>query len=169
MIVGVVIVLAMVAGAGWVAHRFAKRARFQANSLRQRIAAGAGPGELVVIDDRILGWELQRSTDGLPGGNLSVMDDDVAPSSLLADLEKDPREVIVVARPDARMLKTLSAAGYVLVPEAGSRPWDTGGRGSRVFGWGAMRIFFVRPPQKSEAGAEPPGSAVSSEMKDMSK
>ncbi len=152
--------------AGWGCFRVIRGQRYQLRMLRQAIGTAAAPDELVVVDDRVLGWALVRSKgrDGLE--NLQVTADDVAPSSLLVNLEDHRREIVVVARPTARLLRTLSAAGYVLVLRAGSDAWAVGGRGQRLLGWGEMRIFFVRLRKDAPAPAVDHGAAVSSQMQD---
>ncbi len=153
-VLGVLVALvALVAALGWVSYKIARAQRFQLQALRERIGAAASPGELVVVDDRVLGWALRRGEGRGLQVDLSVMDEHTAPSSLLADLANHPREVVLVARPESRLVKTLSAAGYVVVIQTGSVPWDTGGAVSRILGWGKMRILFVMHPKMAEDGA----------------
>jgi hypothetical protein len=162
-VTGVLVALALVVGGfGWDVYRLEKGLKFQLRVLRQRIGASASPDESVVVDDRVLGWALRRGEGRGAQIPLFVVGDDTVPSSLLAELASCPREIVVVARPDSRLLRTLNAAGYAVVTEAGSAPWDTRSVGSLLLGWGKMRIFFVMRQKTTEDGTDVKGAALSS-------
>jgi hypothetical protein len=150
-----------IAAAGlWGGYREARTLRYELKVLRDTAEAAAAPGELVVVDDRLLGWALGRGGGGLMKPNLLVVSAGAPPSSLLEHLSANRREMVLVARPDDPLVRALDAAGFSVAQEVGWVPWDPGERGRGLLGRSRVRIFFVVAPKTGAGGKG--GAAVSS-------
>jgi hypothetical protein len=122
--------------------------------LREAAEAAAAPGELVVVDDRWLGWALGRGGGGRLNPSLLVVGEDAPASSLLERLGPSRREMVLLATPDDRLVKALDAAGFSVAQEVGWVSWDPGGTGRGLLGRSGVRIFFVVAPKTGAAGAK---------------
>jgi len=159
------VVLLVILGVGaWGGYREARKQRSELKVLRETVEAAAAPGELVVVDDRLLGWALGRGSGGLLKPNLLVLGADAAPSTLLEHLGPSRREMVLVARPDDRLVKALDAAGFSVAQEVGWVQWDPGGTGRGLLGRSGARIFFVVAP-KTGTGEHGEGAVSSSEAR----
>ncbi len=153
--------LGIVGLAIWGGYREAKKQRYELKVLRETAEAAAAPGELVVVDDRLLGWALGRGGGGLLKPNLLVVDAETPASSLLNHLSASRREMVLLARPDDRLVESLDAAGFSVAQEVGWVPWDPGATGRGLLGRSRVRIFFVVAP-KTPVGGGQGAPAVSS-------
>jgi hypothetical protein len=138
----------------WGGYREAKQQRYELKVLREAVEAAAAPGELVVVDDRWLGWALGRGGGGLLKPNLLVVGEDAPARSLLSHSSPNRREMVLLARPDDPLVKALDAAGFSVAQEVGWVPWDPGGTGHGLLGRSQVRIFFVVAPKTGDSGAE---------------
>jgi hypothetical protein len=131
----------------WGGYREAREQRYELKVLREAVEAAAAPGELAVVDDRLLGWALGQGGGGLLKPNLLVVGVDASPSSLLQHLSANRREMVLVATPDDRLVRSLDAAGFSVAQEVGWVTWDPGGTGRGLLGRSRVRIFFVVAPK----------------------
>ncbi|WP_220464971.1 hypothetical protein [Granulicella sp. 5B5] len=125
----------------------------QKNALRvMRLAVeqSLAPGEVVVVDDHLLGWALRRGSDGVLRQSVWSVGQNEPVSSLLARLRQaKTNEVVVVATPGGRLIRNLDAAGFSVAQEVGWVPWDLQGNGTALLGCGKKRIFFAVPPKET--------------------
>lgn len=153
---GLVVVSAMALGilglGAWGGYREARTERYELKVLREAVEAAAAPGELVVVDDRLLAWALGRGGGRLLQPNLLVVGADAPVSSLLSRLSSNRREMVLLARPDDRLVQALDAAGFGVAQEVGWVPWDPGGTGRGLLGRSRVRIFFVVAPKTGAGG-----------------
>jgi hypothetical protein len=133
--------------------------RSMGNMLEQSLA----PGEVILVDDRFLGWALKNSDDTLRP-SVWTLGKDVSVDSLLPRLERERRgEMVVLATPDGELVRQLDAAHFSVAQEVGWVPWDVTGRGHALMGRGKKRIYFAVAPKRSHAGEA--GGKVSSGRK----
>ncbi len=92
--------------------------------------------------------------------NLLVVGADASASSLLERPRSNRREMVLLAKPDDRLVEALDAAGFSVAQEVGWVPWDPGGTGRGLLGRSRVRIFFVVAPKTGGGGKG--GAAVSS-------
>ncbi len=120
--------------------------------MRLAVEESLAPGEVVVVDDRLLGWALRHGSDGVLRQSVWSVGEDESASSLLTRLQQaKTREVVVVATPDDRLIQHLDAAGFTVAQEVGWVPWDLKGNGLALLGRGRKRIFFAVVPQQAGA------------------
>jgi hypothetical protein len=163
-VVGVLVVVLAILGLGaWGGYREARKQRYQLKVLRETVEAAAAPGELVVVDDRLLGWALGRGGGGLLKPNLLVVGTNAPASSLLSHLSANRREMVLVAMPDDRLVKALDAAGFSVAQEVGWVTWDPGGTGRGLLGRSGVRIFFVVAPKTGASRQGAPAVSSSEE------
>jgi hypothetical protein len=143
----VVVAFAICAGVGWGGLRVYGSQRRALRAVRNAVEGAAAPGEAVVVDDRLLGWALRRGHDGVLRDSVWTVSEDVSAASLLDRLAKvNRREIVVVATPDDRLIRSLDAAGFTVAQEVGWVPWDLSGRGWSLLGRGRKRIYFAVVP-----------------------
>jgi hypothetical protein len=141
----------------WGGYREARKQRYELKVLQETLEAAAAPGELVVVDDRLLAWALGRGGGSSLKPNLLLVAADAPASSLLAQ-SKSRREMVLLAQPEDRLVGALDAAGFSVAQEVGWVPWDPGGTGHGLLGRSRVRIFFVVAPKKPSAGDEGQGA-----------
>lgn len=143
--------LTIVFAIGAVAGRFGyvewDRQKSALRLMRLAVEESLAPGEVVVVDDRLLGWALRRGSDGVLRDSVWSVSEDEPASSLLARLRQaKAREVVVVATPDDRLIRHLDDAGFTVAQEVGWVSWDLNGDGMALLGRGRKRIFFAVTP-----------------------
>jgi hypothetical protein len=138
----------VLAGLGWAGRREFRSQKYALKMMREAVEASTAPGEMVVVDDRLLGWALRRGSDGVLRQSVVSVAETGSAASLLAKLrETNRREMVVVATPDDGLVKSLDAAGFTVAQEVGWVPWDVSGRGRSLLGRGRKRIYFAVAPQ----------------------
>jgi hypothetical protein len=125
------------------------------NMMREEVQGSLAPGEIVLVDDRLLAWALRRDADADMQQSVWTVSQDVPVSSLLARMDSAKRsEVVVVAAPDDRLIRHLDEAGFSVAQEVGWVPWDLKGNGLALLGRGKMRIYFAVAPKPAAAGRD---------------
>jgi hypothetical protein len=133
-------------------------------SMRNMLDQSVAPGEVVLVDDRLLGWMLTRGTDETLRQSVWTLGKDVTADSLLPRLERERRrEMVVLATPDGDLVRWLDEADFSVAQEVGWVPWDVTGKGYRLMGRGRKRIYFAVAPKSVDAKHE--GGKVSSGLK----
>lgn len=151
-VIAAILAVVFVAGAvvGRAGYAEWQRQKTEMREMRLAIEQTLAPGEVLVVDDRLLGWALRRGSDGVLRQNVWSVSQDEPASSLLARLRQSKTtEMLVVATPDDRLIQHLDAAGFGVAQEVGWVPWDVRGNGLSLLGRGKKRIFFVVPPKES--------------------
>lgn len=150
--IAAVLMVVFLAGAvlGRVGYVQYYRQKEALREMRLAVEQSLAPGEVVVVDDPVLGWALRRGSDGvLRDSVLSVRASEPA-NQLLARLRQSKTtEVLVVATPDDTFVRHLDAAGFSVAQEVGWVPWDLNGTGRALLGRGRKRIFFAVVPRES--------------------
>jgi hypothetical protein len=133
-------------------------------SMRNLMEQTLAPGEVVLVDDRMLGWALGRGDNGTLRQSVWTLGRDVTTDSLLPRLVREQRrEMIVLATPDGDLVRRLDAAGFSVAQEVGWVPWDMNGKGRTLFGRGKKRLYFAVAPKGANTAKA--GETISSEAK----
>ena len=142
-------VTAVGAALGRGLYREAARQRNSLKQMRDAVEGASAPGEVVAVDDALLGWALRRGSDGVLRQSVWTVRERESAASVLAQLRKaNRREMVLVATPDDRLVQSLDAAGFTVAQEVGWVPWDLSGSGRALLGRGKMRIYFVVAPRE---------------------
>ena len=145
-----VVVFLLGAIAGRVGYVEWQRQKNALRLMRGTVEESLAPGEVVVVDDHLLGWALRRGSDGVLRQSVWSVNQDEPASSLLARLRQAKmNEMVVVATPDDRLIQHLDAAGFTVAQEVGWVPWDLKSNGWALLGRGRKRIFFAVAPKES--------------------
>jgi len=145
-----VIWLLLVSGtaAGWIGRREVHKQLGALRTMREAVERSLAPGEMVVVDDRLLAWALRGGRGDELRQSVWAVSEDVPVASLLAQMDAAKRrEILVVATPEDRLIQHLDAAGFNVAQEVGWVPWDVKGNGLALLGRGKMRIYFVVAPK----------------------
>lgn len=149
-VAAIAVVFLVGAFAGRVGYVEWQRQKNALRLMRGTVEESLAPGEVVVVDDRLLGWALRRGSDGVLQQSVWSVSQDEPASSLLARLRQaKTREMVVVATPDDLLIQHLDAAGFTVAQEVGWVPWDLKGNGWALLGRGRKRIFFAVAPKES--------------------
>jgi hypothetical protein len=123
------------------------RERAALRSMRDMLEQSLAPGEIVLVDDRLLGWVLTRGADKTLRQSVWTLGNDVTTDSLLPRLERERRrEMVVLASPNGDLVRRLDAADFSVAQEVGWVPWDVTGKGFALMGRGKKRIYFAVVP-----------------------
>jgi hypothetical protein len=123
------------------------RERGALRSMRDTVQQSLAPGEVLLVDDRVLGWALERGGDGILRQNVWSYGGDVTYASLLPRMVRERRkEMVVLATPDGDLVRRLDGAGFSVAQEVGWVPWDVKGNGYGLIGRARKRIYFAVVP-----------------------
>jgi hypothetical protein len=137
---------------GGVGVREVRKQQGALQMMREAVQGSLAPGEIVVVDDRLLAWALRSDGDAEMKQGVWAVSEDVQISSLLARMDAAKRrEVVVVATPEDRLVRHLDEAGFSVAQEVGWVPWDLKGNGLSLLGRGKMRIYFAVAPADNGA------------------
>ena len=156
--IAAVLVVVFLAGAtlGRVGYVEYHRQKDALRLMRMAVEQSLAPGEVVVVDDPLLGWALRRGRDGVLRDSVWSVRESEPADGLAAKLRGEKTaEVLVVATPGDAFVQNLDAAGFSVAQEVGWVPWDLNGKGNALLGRGKMRIFFAVVPKQAAKTSTP--------------
>lgn len=156
----------LLAGAGlWksVLRPMYRRQTRALRSMRESVEVSLAPGELLVVDDRLLAWALRHGKNNPLRPSVWTVHEDIPVSELLQRMQAEKtRELVVVATPEDHLIRNLDAAGFNVAEQVGWVPWDLKGDGLAMLGRGRMRVYFAVAPAPPKPSAKHKDRDVSS-------
>jgi hypothetical protein len=130
-------VLLFVCALGWVGAKAIRRERRLGVLLCHEIERTKGPGEAILVEDRLLAWGLRRLGSAELTKQVVVLREGEL-SSPRWSAGGEPVEVIVVAAEDSPLLEGMRLRGWRVTPDVSDRP------ALRLRGRPVMVFFAVR-------------------------